>query len=172
MFQYSSIRIQKYPIRNQYFNIRKQKTSIPFQFFYILSQKTTIRFQYSCNRIQKVSIQFQKSPILSQKVRRIIKNDFDKVFGQVDVILAPATTGTAFKLDEPKTPVELYLEDVFTIPANLAGIPGLVVPAGKVEGLPVGIQLLGKAFDEKTLLKAGKAFETSVGKMEMPKRQD
>ena len=105
----------------------------------------------------------------AQKVRRIIKNDFDKVFGQVDVILAPATTGTAFKLDEPKTPVELYLEDVFTIPANLAGIPGLVVPAGKVEGLPVGIQLLGKAFDEKTLLKAGKAFETAVGKMEMPK---
>jgi aspartyl-tRNA(Asn)/glutamyl-tRNA(Gln) amidotransferase subunit A len=105
----------------------------------------------------------------AQKVRRIIKNDFDKVFGEVDVVLAPATTGTAFKLDEPKTPVELYLEDVFTITANLAGIPGLVVPAGKVEGLPVGIQLLGKAFDEKTLLKAGKAFETAVGKMEMPK---
>lgn len=105
----------------------------------------------------------------AQKVRRIIKNDFDKVFEQVDVILAPATTGTAFRLDEPKTPVELYLEDIYTIPANLAGIPGLVVPAGKINGLPVGIQLLGKAFDEKTLFRAGKAFENAVGKMEMPK---
>lgn len=105
----------------------------------------------------------------AQKVRRIIKNDFDKVFEQVDVILAPATTGTAFRLDEPKTPVELYLEDIYTIPANLAGIPGLVVPAGKINGLPVGIQLLGRAFDEKTLFRAGKAFENAVGKMEMPK---
>ncbi len=105
----------------------------------------------------------------AQKVRRIIKNDFDRVFEQVDVILAPATTGTAFRLDEPKTPVELYLEDIYTIPANLAGIPGLVVPAGKINGLPVGIQLLGRAFDEKTLFRAGKAFENAVGKMEMPK---
>ena len=105
----------------------------------------------------------------AQKVRRLIKNDFDKAFSEVDVILAPATTGTAFRLDEPKTPVELYLEDVFTIPANMAGIPGLVVPAGKVEGLPVGIQLLGKAFDEKTLFRVGKAFENVVGKMEMAK---
>ena len=105
----------------------------------------------------------------AQKVRRIIKNDFDKVFEQVDVILAPATTGTAFRLDEPKTPVELYLEDIYTIPANLAGIPGLVVPAGKINGLPAGIQLLGRAFDEKTLFRAGKAFENAVGKIEMPK---
>ena len=105
----------------------------------------------------------------AQKVRRIIKNDFDRVFEQVDVILAPATTGTAFRLDEPKTPVELYLEDIYTIPANLAGIPGLVVPAGKINGLPAGIQLLGRAFDEKTLFRAGKAFENAVGKMEMPK---
>ncbi len=105
----------------------------------------------------------------AQKVRRLIKNDFDKAFSEVDVILAPATTGTAFRLDEPKTPVELYLEDVFTIPANMAGIPGLVVPAGKVEGLPVGIQLLGKAFDEKTLFRVGKAFENVVGKMDMAK---
>jgi len=103
----------------------------------------------------------------AQQVRRLIKNDFDKAFESVDVILTPATTGTAFKLDEPKTPVELYLEDVYTIPANLAGLPGLVVPATKVQGLPVGIQLLGKAFDEKTLLRAGKAFENVVGKMEL-----
>ena len=104
----------------------------------------------------------------AQKVRRIITNDFKNVFENVDIILTPATTGTAFKLDEPKTPVELYLEDVYTIPANLAGIPGLVVPAGKINGLPVGIQLLGKAFDEKTLFRAGKAFENIAGKMEMP----
>lgn len=104
----------------------------------------------------------------AQKVRRIIKNDFDEVFQKVDILLTPATTGTAFRLDEPKTPVELYLEDIYTIPANLAGLPGLVVPAGKINNLPVGIQLLGKAFDEKTLFRAGKAFEAYVGKMDMP----
>jgi len=104
----------------------------------------------------------------AQKVRRIIADDFTRVFENIDVILTPATTGIAFRLDEPKTPVELYLEDVYTIPANLAGIPGLVVPAGKINGLPVGIQLLGKAFDEKTLFRAGKAFENVVGKMEIP----
>lgn len=104
----------------------------------------------------------------AQKVRRIIKNDFDNVFEKVDILLTPATTGTAFRLDEPKTPVELYLEDIYTIPANLAGLPGLVVPAGKINNLPVGVQLLGKAFDEKTLFRAGKAFEKLVGKMDMP----
>lgn len=105
----------------------------------------------------------------AQKVRRLVKNDFDAAFNKVDVILTPATPGTAFKLDSKKTSVELYLEDVFTIPANLAGLPGLVIPAGEVEGLPVGIQLLGKAFDEKKLLQVGNAYEKNYKKTELPK---
>jgi len=105
----------------------------------------------------------------AQKVRALIKNDFDKAFGEVDMILTPATPGTSFKLTDKKKSVELYLEDIFTIPANLSGIPGLVIPAGKVKGLPVGIQLLGKAFDEATILKAGAAYEKAYTKLEMPK---
>lgn len=98
----------------------------------------------------------------AQKVRRLIKEDFDKAFKEVDVIFAPATPGTAFKMTDKKTPVEMYLEDVFTIPANLAGIPGLSVPAGKVNGLPVGVQFLGKSFGEKEILRVGDAFEKAV----------
>lgn len=98
----------------------------------------------------------------AQKVRRLIKNDFDKAFEKVDIIFTPVTPGPAFRLDAKKTPVELYLEDIFTIPANLAGIPGISIPAGMTEGLPVGIQLLGKAFGEKDILKAGDAFEKAI----------
>ena len=84
------------------------------------------------------------------------------------MILTPATPGTSFKLTDNKTPVELYLEDIFTIPANLSGIPALVIPAGMVDNLPVGIQLLGKSFDEATILKAGDAYEKAYTKMEIP----
>lgn len=98
----------------------------------------------------------------AQKVRRLIKDDFDKAFEKVDIIFTPVTPGPAFRLDAKKTPVELYLEDIFTIPANLAGIPGISMPAGMTEGLPVGIQLLGKAFGEKDILKAGDAFEKAI----------
>lgn len=98
----------------------------------------------------------------AQKVRRLIKNDFDKAFKKVDIIFTPVTPGPAFRLDAKKTPVELYLEDIFTIPANLAGIPGISIPAGTTDGLPVGIQLLGKSFGEKDILKAGDAFEKAI----------
>lgn len=98
----------------------------------------------------------------AQKVRRLIKNDFDKAFEQVDVIFTPVTPGPAFSLNAKKTPVELYLEDIFTIPANLAGIPGISIPAGETQGLPVGIQLLGKAFREEDILRAGDAFEQAL----------
>ncbi|MGL5088319.1 MAG: Asp-tRNA(Asn)/Glu-tRNA(Gln) amidotransferase subunit GatA [Cetobacterium sp.] len=98
----------------------------------------------------------------AQKVRNLIKNDFNKAFDKVDIIFTPVTPGPAFRLDEKKSPVELYLEDIFTIPANLAGIPGISIPAGMTEGLPVGIQLLGRAFGEKDILKAGDAFEKAI----------
>ncbi|MEF9932739.1 MAG: Asp-tRNA(Asn)/Glu-tRNA(Gln) amidotransferase subunit GatA [Cetobacterium sp.] len=95
----------------------------------------------------------------AQKVRRLIKNDFDVAFENVDIIFTPVTPSTAFRIDEKKSPVELYLEDIFTISANLAGIPGISVPAGLANGLPVGIQLLGKPFREEDILRAGDAFE-------------
>lgn len=104
----------------------------------------------------------------AQKVRRIIKQDFDRAFEKVDVILTPVAPNTAFKLTDVKTPVELYLEDIYTLSANLAGIPAISVPAGKVEHLPVGLQLMGKYFEETTLIKAASAFEKIRGKWELP----
>lgn len=104
----------------------------------------------------------------AQKVRAKIKEDFDRAFENVDVIFTPVSPSTAFRLDDKKTPIELYLEDIFTISANLAGIPGISIPAGKAQGLPVGIQLLGKLFGEGDLIKAGSAFEKVRGEWELP----
>lgn len=104
----------------------------------------------------------------AQKVRAKIKEDFDRAFESVDVIFTPVSPSTAFRLDDKKTPIELYLEDIFTISANLAGIPGISIPAGKAQGLPVGIQLLGKPFGEEDLIKAGSAFEKVRGEWELP----
>ena len=104
----------------------------------------------------------------AQRVRRLIQEDFIKAFETVDVIVTPVAPSTAFQLSEQKTPIELYLEDIFTIPANLAGIPGLSVPAGMTGGLPVGIQFLGKAFHEGELLQVGSAFEKARGDWKLP----
>jgi len=97
----------------------------------------------------------------AQAVRTLIKGDFDKAFEQVDVILAPTSPTTAFKIGEKTDdPLQMYLNDVFTIPASLAGICGLNVPCGfDDQGLPIGLQILGKAFDEQTILRAGHAYE-------------
>ncbi|MGL5965547.1 MAG: Asp-tRNA(Asn)/Glu-tRNA(Gln) amidotransferase subunit GatA [Fusobacteriaceae bacterium] len=109
----------------------------------------------------------------AQKVRRLIADDFDKVFKSVDILLTPVSPTPAFKLTDVKTPVELYLEDIFTIPANMAGLPGLVVPAGKTEHLPVGVQFIGKPFGEGELFRAGDALEKELekknGKWKFPK---
>ncbi|MDR1835808.1 MAG: Asp-tRNA(Asn)/Glu-tRNA(Gln) amidotransferase subunit GatA [Fusobacteriaceae bacterium] len=104
----------------------------------------------------------------AQKVRRLIKNDYDKAFESVDIILTPTAPSVAFKLTDEKTPIEMYLEDIFTISCNLAGIPGLVVPAGLTDGLPVGVQLFGKPFAEETLFRAGSAFESARGPWNLP----
>jgi aspartyl-tRNA(Asn)/glutamyl-tRNA(Gln) amidotransferase subunit A len=90
----------------------------------------------------------------AQKVRRLIKNDFDKAFKKVDLILTPATPSTAFKIGEKSNdPLEMYLSDVYTTSANLAGIPGISFPYGKdSNGLPIGLQLLANQFDELSLL--------------------
>lgn len=108
----------------------------------------------------------------AQKVRNLIKQDFEKVLSNVDVILSPVAPNVAFKLTDKKSPIELYLEDIFTISANLAGVPAVSFPAGLSENLPVGVQLIGKTFDEGTLIKAVSAFEKVAEKIELPKIDD
>jgi len=100
----------------------------------------------------------------AQKLRTLILRDFTEAFKKCDVLLTPATPGPAFALGEKTSdPVSMYLNDVFTVTVNLAGLPGLAVPAGLTdEGLPLGLQLIGKAFDEATVLRVGRAIEQAA----------
>jgi aspartyl-tRNA(Asn)/glutamyl-tRNA(Gln) amidotransferase subunit A len=99
------------------------------------------------------------------KVRRLIKNDFDQAFARCDVLLCPVAPTTAFKLGEKTAdPLTMYLEDIYTISLNLAGLPGLSLPAGLSRaGLPIGMQLIGPVFSEEALLRAGRMFEKTAG---------
>ena len=100
--------------------------------------------------------------VKAQKVRTLIKRDFDEAFSTVDVIVAPTSPTTAFPIgDRIDDPYQMYLTDVFTIPANMAGIPGVSVPCGFSNDLPVGLQFLGQAFDETTMLGVAHAYEQS-----------
>ncbi len=102
--------------------------------------------------------------VKAQKVRTLIKQDFDAAFEKVDAIVAPTSPTIAFPSgSRTSDPYQMYLADVFTIPANMAGIPGISVPAGFSEGLPVGLQFLGKAFDEERLLGVAHAYEQAAG---------
>jgi aspartyl-tRNA(Asn)/glutamyl-tRNA(Gln) amidotransferase subunit A len=100
----------------------------------------------------------------AQQVRRKIKEDFDKVFTQVDVLLTPTTPTTAFKFGEKTTdPIEMYLSDIFTTSANLAGIPGINIPIGKDKNnLPIGLQLLANQFEEEKLLQLGSILKEEI----------
>uniref|UniRef100_A0A831Z250 Glutamyl-tRNA(Gln) amidotransferase subunit A n=1 Tax=candidate division WWE3 bacterium TaxID=2053526 RepID=A0A831Z250_UNCKA len=93
------------------------------------------------------------------KVRTLIAQDFAQAFAKVDLLLTPTAPTTAFKIGEKKDPLSMYFSDIFTIPANLAGLPGLSVPAGMIEGLPVGVQLIGPKFSENLLFEVGEAIE-------------
>jgi aspartyl-tRNA(Asn)/glutamyl-tRNA(Gln) amidotransferase subunit A len=106
----------------------------------------------------------------AQKLRTLIKRDFEQAFERCDVLLTPATPGPAFGVGEKTAdPVSMYLQDVFTVTVNLAGLPGLSVPAGLSDtGLPLGLQLIGKAFDEGTILRAGKAIEEAANFIHKP----
>ena len=97
----------------------------------------------------------------AQKVRQLIKNDFDNAFNNVDAILTPSTPSAAFKVGDKKDdPVSMYLNDIFTVPINLAGLPAISVPAGyDKNNLPLGLQLVGKPFDEQTILNLSLAIE-------------
>ena len=100
----------------------------------------------------------------AQKVRRLIKNEFDEIFKKVDYLLTPTTPTTSFKLGSTQDLLTMYLNDVFTVPASLAGIPGISVPIDlDKNGLPVGIQILGKPFDEGGVFQVGKVIEDCSG---------
>ncbi|MNL44934.1 Glutamyl-tRNA(Gln) amidotransferase subunit A [compost metagenome] len=113
--------------------------------------------------------------VKAQKVRTLIKKDFEDAFhAGVDAILTPATPSAAFGIGDEalaSDPVAMYLNDVFTVTVNMAGLPGIAVPAGKDgQGLPLGLQLIGKPFDEETLFAAARVIEKSAGGDFAPKQ--
>ena len=100
----------------------------------------------------------------AQKVRKLIKNDFDEAYKKVDAILTPSTPSSAFKIGEKKDdPVSMYLNDIFTVPVNLAGLPAISIPAGHdASGYPLGLQIIGKAFKEQEILNVAYAMEDRI----------
>ena len=100
----------------------------------------------------------------AQKVRRLIKNDFNNVFQKVDAILTPSTPSSAFKIgDKSNDPVSMYLNDIFTVPVNLAGLPGISIPSGlDKKGYPLGLQIIGKSFDEQNILNIAYSMEDKI----------
>ncbi|MDG6095628.1 Asp-tRNA(Asn)/Glu-tRNA(Gln) amidotransferase subunit GatA [Acetobacter sp. AN02] len=101
----------------------------------------------------------------AQKIRTLICRDFINAFEEVDVLLTPTAPTTAFGINEkPDDPVQMYLNDIFTVPASMAGVPAMSVPAAlNAEGLPLGLQLIGRHFDEETLIAAGSVLEKAAG---------
>ena len=95
----------------------------------------------------------------AQKIRRLIKDDFDRAFEEVDVIIGPTSPHTAFKLGSKSDPVSMYLEDIYTIAVNLAGLPAASIPVGVANGLPMGMQIIGAYFDEAKILNVAHQFQ-------------
>ena len=108
----------------------------------------------------------------AQKVRTLIKRDFDDAWKSVDVVLTPTTPSPAFAWGEKSgDPIAMYLEDIFTVTVNMAGLPGISVPAGlSAQGTPLGLQLIGKPFDEGTLFRPAQAIEDAAGRFAVPER--
>ncbi len=107
--------------------------------------------------------------VRAQKIRTLIKRDFDEAWSKVDVVLTPATPSPAFAPGEISDPVQMYLNDIFTVTVNMAGLPGIAVPAGvSKDGLPLGLQLIGKPFDEETLFQTAAVIEQSAGTYKAP----
>ena len=110
--------------------------------------------------------------VRAQKIRTLIKRDFETAYAEgVDAILTPATPSAAFGIGEKASadPVEMYLNDVFTVTVNMAGLPGIAVPAGlDAQGLPLGLQLIGRPFDEETLFSVAQTIEDAAGRMALP----
>ncbi len=112
--------------------------------------------------------------VRAQKLRTLIKQDFEQAYASgVDAILTPATPSAAFGIGEKGSadPVEMYLQDVFTVTVNMAGLPGIAVPAGlDPQGLPLGLQLIGRAFDEETLFSVASVIEKAKGRFPVSDR--
>src|SRR5438128_4707881 len=110
----------------------------------------------------------------AQKVRTLIKRDFEQVFAQgVDALITPATPTAAFGIGEKAgaDPVEMYLNDIFTVTVNMAGLPGICVPAGlSAEGLPLGLQVIGRAFDDETLFSVAHIIEQAAPRIAPPEK--
>jgi aspartyl-tRNA(Asn)/glutamyl-tRNA(Gln) amidotransferase subunit A len=108
----------------------------------------------------------------AQKIRTLIKRDFEAAWEKCDVLLTPSTPGSAFALGEKSNdPVSMYLNDIFTVTVNLAGLPAVSVPAGLTEnGLPLGLQVIGKAFEETTVLRAARSIEIAADFTAKPQR--
>lgn len=107
--------------------------------------------------------QYETTYLKAQKVRNLIIKDFSDAFAKVDAILVPAATGEAFPIAKKLTPMEMYMNDIFTIPASLAGLPCMTQPIGlSKNGLPIGLQIIGNSFDELTMLKVAKILELQV----------
>jgi aspartyl-tRNA(Asn)/glutamyl-tRNA(Gln) amidotransferase subunit A len=99
----------------------------------------------------------------AQKVRTLISREFQEAFQKYDILVTPVSPTTAFKLGEKvEDPVQMYLSDICTIPVNIAGIPAMSVPAGFVDGLPVGMQIMGRPLGEETILRAAYAYEQAT----------
>jgi aspartyl-tRNA(Asn)/glutamyl-tRNA(Gln) amidotransferase subunit A len=99
----------------------------------------------------------------AQKVRSLLRQDFEQAFSACDLVATPTTPAPAFRFGEKTDdPLQMYLADVFTVPANLAGLPALSLPCGLSAGLPVGLHLVGRPFDEATLLRCGSAFQRAT----------
>jgi aspartyl-tRNA(Asn)/glutamyl-tRNA(Gln) amidotransferase subunit A len=108
----------------------------------------------------------------AQRVRTLIRQDFERAFQTVDIIISPTSPTPAFKLGERmKDPLAMYLSDIFTVPASLAGIPAISIPGGKVEGLPFGLQIIGDKLQEAKILRAAYAFEQSHAPAVSPTEQ-
>jgi aspartyl-tRNA(Asn)/glutamyl-tRNA(Gln) amidotransferase subunit A len=99
----------------------------------------------------------------AQKVRTLIKQEFEQVFEKYDALVTPTSPTLPFKIGEKlDDPLQMYLSDVCTLPINIAGVPGISIPAGFAAGLPIGMQIIGKQFDEETLLKVAYAFQEAT----------
>ncbi|MFL6029591.1 MAG: amidase family protein, partial [Gaiellaceae bacterium] len=107
----------------------------------------------------------------AQKVRTVISREFADAFGRFDILVSPTSPTVAFKFGEKtENPIAMYLADVLTIPPNMAGLPGLSIPCGLSDGLPVGFQLIGPQFSENTIYRAAHALEQAIGFDTVPER--
>jgi aspartyl-tRNA(Asn)/glutamyl-tRNA(Gln) amidotransferase subunit A len=98
----------------------------------------------------------------AQAARQMVREDFSRLFREVDLIAGPTMPNIAFLLGEKSDPLSMYLTDILTVPANLAGIPAISIPCGRVSNMPVGLQLMGRAFEDETVIDAAFAFEQGV----------